>query len=111
MRAILLGIAQENSIHVEELAIEPDHVHMLISIPPSMSLSKATLLLKGRSSYEFRKLHPKMKLRVRDHFWSPGKFYRTVGDVDLETTREYVRAHFDVFQRKLEEFTSGTPGL
>ena len=110
MRAILMRIAQENKIHIEELAVESDHVHVVMSIPPSMSLSHATLLLKGRSSYEFRKLHPNIKLRVAKHFWSEGKFYRTVGDVDLETTKEYVRAHNDVSQRKLSEFV-GTPGL
>lgn len=76
-----------------EMGIEDDHVHLVISTRPSLSVSELLQQLKGRSSYELFRLEPKFRLRYpRGSFWSPGKFYRTVGDVDLETTRNYVRA-------------------
>lgn len=70
----------------------PDHVHMVVAVPPSISLSKALQLLKGGSSYEFFHLHPEFRLRYpKGHLLSPGKFCRSIGDVDLETTKNYVR--------------------
>jgi putative transposase len=48
--------------------------------------------LKGTSSRELFKRKPHFKLRYsKGHFWSPGKFYRSVGDADMETVLQYVR--------------------
>ena len=75
-----------------EMGIENDHVHLVISLKPSLSVSGIFHQLKGKSSYELFKLEPKFRLRYPNgEFWSPGKFYRSVGDVDLETVRNYVR--------------------
>ncbi|MCL4552706.1 MAG: IS200/IS605 family transposase [Candidatus Marsarchaeota archaeon] len=75
-----------------EMGIEDDHVHLVIATRPSISISELLHQLKGRSSYELFRLEPKFRLRYpRGSFWSPGKFYRSVGDVDLETVRHYVR--------------------
>lgn len=105
MEAILRKIAQEKDMQIEELAIMPDHVHVVVHVAPSISLAKATQLLKGKSSYEFFRMHPNMRLRYRKgHFWSKGKFYRSVGSVDLETTKEYVRNQWDIHQTTLGAF-------
>ena len=105
MEAILKKIAQEKDMQIEELAVMPDHVHVVVHVAPSISLAKATQLLKGKSSYEFFRMHPNMRLRYRKgHFWSKGKFYRSVGSVDLETTKEYVRNQWDIHQKTLSAF-------
>ena len=107
MESILGEIATEYKMSFLELAVMPDHVHVVVQVPPEMSLSKAAQLLKGRSSYEFFRKHPNMRLRYpKGHLWSRGKFYRTVGDVDLETTRSYVRRQDDIHQMKLTSFTN-----
>ena len=49
---ILKEIAERHGIKIQELSIMPDHIHAIVSIPPTMSLSKAFQLLKGASSYE-----------------------------------------------------------
>ena len=91
METILKKIAQEKDMQIEEMAVMPDHVHVVVHVAPNMSLAKATQLLKGKSSYEFFRMHPKMRLRYRKgHFWSKGKFYRSVGSVDLETTNLFL---------------------
>ncbi|MDI6903491.1 MAG: transposase, partial [Methanocellales archaeon] len=47
---------------------------------------------KGASAYELFRIEPKFRLRYpKGHFWSPGKFYRSIGDVDIQTTANYVR--------------------
>lgn len=105
MEAILQRIAKEYDMQIEEMAVMPDHVHMVVHVKPNISLSKATNLLKGRSSFEFFRMHPNMRLRYRKgHFWSKGKFYRSVGSVDLETTKEYVRRQWDIHQTSLSAF-------
>ena len=105
MESILQNIAREHDMQIEELAVMPDHVHIVVHVKPNISLAKATQLLKGRSSYEFFKKHPNMRLRYRKgHLWSRGKFYRSVGSVDLETTKQYVRNQFDIHQTALSAF-------
>jgi putative transposase len=73
-----------------------------------MSISKAFHLLKGASSRELFKQKPTFRCRYsKGHFWSPGKFYRTVGDADAETVINYVRQH-QLKQTTLNGFSSTT---
>jgi putative transposase len=105
MEAILKQISAEYGMAVVELAVMPDHIHIVVRVKPSMSLSKATQLLKGRSSYEFFRKHPNMRLRYRKgHFWAPSSCYLTTGTVDLERTREYVRNQQDIHQSTLAKW-------
>ena len=107
MEAILKQIAEEYEMVVEELAVMPDHVHIVVRTKPSMSLSKATQLLKGRSSYEFFHKHPNMRLRYRKgHFWAPSSCYLTTGSVDLDRTRAYVRNQSDIYQATLSKWAN-----
>ena len=102
MEKILRKIAEEKDMRIEELAVMPDHVHVVVHVKPSMSLGRATQLLKGGSSYEMFRKHPNLRLRYRGgHYWSPGKFYRSVGSVDLEKTKQYVREQDDIHQTRL----------
>ena len=102
MEAILRGIAKRKCMKIDELAVMPDHVHIVVHVKPSVSLGKATQLLKGISSREMFLKHPNLRLRYRKgHYWSPGKFYRSVGSVDLEKTKEYVREQDDIHQTRL----------
>ena len=107
MEAILKQIATEHGMRIEELAVMPDHVHIVVRAKPSMSLSKATQLLKGRSSYEFFRKHPNMRLRYRKgHFWAPSTCYLTTGSVDLDRTRTYVRNQSDIHQATLVKWAN-----
>ena len=102
METILRRIARKKDMGIEELAVMPDHVHIVVHVKPSMSLGKATQFLKGISSREMFLKHPNLRLRYRKgHYWSPGKFYRSVGSVDLETTKNYVKEQEDVHQTRL----------
>ncbi|MGF3584636.1 MAG: IS200/IS605 family transposase [Thermoplasmatota archaeon] len=86
----------------------PDHIHTVAEIPPTMSVSKALQLLKGASSREIFKRKPHFKCRYpKGHLWSPGKFYRTVGDADADTVIQYVRDH-RLQQTSLDSYTSTT---
>jgi len=89
---ILETVAERHKIKIEELSVMPDHIHAVVGIPPTMSVSQALHLLKGASSRELFKQKPNFRRRYpRGHFWSPGKFYRSIGDTDTETVIQYVR--------------------
>jgi putative transposase len=89
---ILREVAERQNILMIELSVMPDHVHTVVLIPSTMSVSVALQLLKGASFYELFRRQPLFRYRYANgSFWSPGKFYRSVGDADTETVLEYVR--------------------
>ena len=84
--------AEINKWRIDELNIQPDHVHMLIQISPKISVSKAVQLLKGGSSKKIREEFPELKEFLwGDSFWSDGYFAETVGKCDLRTIKDYIQ--------------------
>ena len=87
----LREIAETHKIEVFELQVQPDHVHMFAGLPPTMSVSKALQLLKGGSAYKLFRQHPWLRRHFRKgHFWSPGKFFRSVGNVTADVIQAYI---------------------
>ena len=96
---ILCKVAEKYCIKIMELAVCDDHVHLIVALHVSMSVAKATQLLKGASAYQLFRSHPNYRKRYpRGHFWSPGTFYRSVGDADLQTVKKYVKAQKTITQ-------------
>ena len=84
--------AHENRIVIHEIAVMPEHVHLLVSLPNGMTDSKALALLKGRSAYLIFRNKEKTRLRYpRGHFWSSGNYAATVGHNDIEACTHYIR--------------------
>ena len=98
--ATIRKAAYENGIIIHYLAVMPDHVHVLVTLPHGMTDSKAFNLLKGRSSYIIFRVKEKFRLRYpKGHFWSPGGFASTVGYNDLNSMIAYIEnqeAHHQV---------------
>ena len=87
----LREIARSKGIEIYELQVEPDHIHIFVGLPPTLSVSKALQLLKGGSSYKLFRQHPWLRRHFRKgHFWSPGKFFRSVGNVTAEVIKAYI---------------------
>jgi putative transposase len=69
----------------------PDHVHVLLSVPPKYSIAMLVGYLKGKSAIHIhRKLQGVKKGFTGKHFWSRGYCVSTVG-LDEDTIREYVK--------------------
>ena len=90
---VLDDIGRRLGYLLHELTVEADHVHLVVTIPPRVSVSEAFRRLKGASSRILRKRFPEM---VRKYFWgsglwSPGKFFRSIGDVTREMVKAYLR--------------------
>ena len=94
--------AEKHNIKVIECGAMPNHVHVVIAIPLSMSIASAVQILKGSSSHELFTFEPRQRLRYpRGRYWARGYFARSVGDADLQTIRAYVREGNDPRQRTL----------
>ena len=92
VQACLRKTAKRHNIEIMELEVMPDHLHILIRLPTTLSISKAIQFLKGGSAYIFFRNHPKARLRYpKGHLWSKGKFYTTIGYTDLPSTLDYIR--------------------
>ena len=105
-KAILKQVAKEHDWEIVELAVMPDHVHVILRTHKPENPSKMLFYLKGRSAYEIFKKHPNMRLRYpKGHFWSRGSFARNIG-ADIETERNYVRRQADIHQTRLQKWAS-----
>ena len=84
--------AVKNGIKLLELEVEPEHVHCIVEFDFSKSLSQVFQFLKGGSSRKFFQIAEKMKLRYpRGNLWSKGKFAASVGFIQVDVARDYVR--------------------
>ena len=89
---LLRECAMINGWEIQELNIQTDHVHMLVQLPPSVSVSKAMQLFKGISSRMLRAELPEIKKMLwGSNFWADGFFSESVGTCTEETIRNYVR--------------------
>ena len=69
----------------------PDHMHMMISIPPKYSVSQVVGYIKGKSAIHLARVYAeRRRIYVGQHFWARGYFVSTVGR-DEEVIREYIR--------------------
>ena len=85
-------IAEKHNFNIYALEIQPDHVHLFVDFPPTYSVSRVVQLFKGLSAYRILHKNPPMRntfLR-RNHFWSAGKFFRSVGNVTADTIQHYI---------------------
>ena len=84
-------LAQQREAKVLEGHLMPDHVHMLISIPPKYAVSQVVGCVKGKSAIHLARVYGEQRRNfVGRHFWARGYFVSTVGR-DETTIREYIR--------------------
>ena len=84
--------AKRYKIEIQEMEVQPEHIHMIATIPLSMSPTKALNLIKGFTARLLFKMFPKLRLRYpKGHIWSPGKFAISVGYITLEKAKQYVK--------------------
>ena len=90
---VLHRLAGQRESHIEEGHLMPDHVHMMISIPPKYAVSQVIGYIKGKSAIHIARTYGERKRNfVGQHFWARGYFVSTVGR-DEEVIREYNRHH------------------
>ena len=84
-------LARQKECTIEEGHMQPDHVHMLISIPPKYSVSQVVGYIKGKSAIHVARVFMgRRKNFVGQHFWARGYYVTTVGH-DTEVVRQYIQ--------------------
>ena len=113
---ILRTLCERNGIEIIEANACKDHIHMLVSIPPKMSVSKAMGILKGKSALMIFDRFANLKYKYGNrHFWCRGYFVDTVGR-NKTAIQKYIQEQVDedqmVEQMSMKEYIDpfmGTP--
>ena len=88
---ILRTLCEQKKVNIIEAECCPDHIHMLVEIPPHMSVSNFMGYLKGKSSLMIFERHANLKYKYGNrNFWAKGFFVSTVG-LDTKKVQEYIR--------------------
>ena len=88
-----LGMLCEwKKVEIKELNIQKDHIHIVVFVPPKISISDLLGILKGKTAIKIFKSFPDLKKKPYwgNHFWSVGYCSSTVG-LDEEQIRKYVK--------------------
>ena len=92
-RELIRQICQAREVVIVRGAISPDHIHMLLSVPPELAPAKVVQYIKGRSSRMLQAEFPELGKRYwGQHLWARGYFCATVGAVDEETIKHYIES-------------------
>lgn len=96
LRELLRQGCEARDIKIIRGSVGKEHVHMLISCPPTLAPAKIMQYLKGRSSKMLQEEFPELRKKYwGQHLWSTGYFCRTVGEVTDEMVKEYIENQQD----------------
>ena len=88
---ILRKLCENKGVEIHEAEACPDQIHMLVSIPPNISIAQFMGYLKGKSTLMIFDRHANLKYRYGNrHFWCRGYYVDTVGRNE-KAIREYVK--------------------
>ena len=88
---ILRKLCEQKGVEIIEAEACPDHIHMLVSIPPSIRVSDFMGYMKGKSTLMIFDRHANLKYKYGSrHFWCRGYYVDTVGR-NKEAIKEYIK--------------------
>ena len=90
-RELIREICASNYVEIISGSMSPDHLHILVSVPPNISLSKIMQYVKGKSSRKIMMEFEHMRKRYwGQHIWARGYFAVTVGNLNEQDVQEYI---------------------
>ena len=91
IRDIIRKLCGYKKVEIIEGHMMPDHVHLLVAIPPSVKISDFMGYLKGKSAMMIFEQHTNLKYKFGNrHFWAEGYYVSTVG-LNEVTVQKYIR--------------------
>ena len=111
---ILRKLCEQKDVKILEAEACPDHIHMLVSIPPHISISQFMGYIKGKSSLMIFDRHANLKYKYGSrNFWCRGYYVDTVGK-NKKIISEYIRNQLEedyaADQRSIKEYTDPFTG-
>ena len=111
---ILRKLCEQKKVEIIEAETCPDHIHMLVSIPPNLSVAQFVGYLKGKSALMIFDRHANLKYKYGNrHFWCRGYYVDTVGKNEkkiVEYIREQLQSDIMEDQISLKEFVDPFTG-
>lgn len=96
LRELIRRICEEEKAEIQSGVVSQDHVHLLLSTDPSISVSRLVKFLKGKTSHKMQTEFPTLRKRYwGQHLWARGYFAVSVGTVSEETVRNYIENHLE----------------
>jgi putative transposase len=93
-RDVIQQICRESQVEILRGTVARDHIHIYVSVPPYLFISKLVQYLKGKTSRKIQQEFPELKKRYWGrHLWASGYFVRTTGNVTDEMIKQYIEHH------------------
>ena len=91
VRELIRGICKAHDVEILKGHVSRDHVHLFVSVPPHLAISKLVKYLKGKSSYKLLQENKSLsKTFWGRHLWARGYFVATSGTITDEVVMEYI---------------------
>ena len=95
LKSLMYQIAEEKRFAIEHLEIGlDDHVHLLVSAPPKLSVTTIVSCLKGTSAFRLFRMHPELKSfywkKEDRHLWSPSYYVESIGASNEKAVAKYI---------------------
>ena len=99
--ALIDAICKENDWPVITKEIQPDHIHLFLTIPPAIAVSSAIKILKGTTARKLFMAFPHLKNSLwGGHLWAPSYYVGTAGNVSAEIIQRYIERSEHVARRR-----------
>jgi putative transposase len=90
LEKILRSQSECREWEVLALEIQPDHLHLFLSVPPAWSPSEVANILKGNTSRQLRLVFPFLRTIIRNSLWADGYYVSTAGYISQDQVRRYI---------------------
>src|SRR5690606_39215695 len=96
VRELLREVCKSNDVEILKGHVSRDHVHLFVSVPPHLAVSKLVQYLKGKSSYKLMQENKQIsRLFWGRHLWGRGYFVASSGNITDEMIMEYIENQDD----------------
>lgn len=107
VRDLVREICKTNEVQIIRGHVSKEHVHLFVSVPPQVSVSKLVQYLKGKTSRKILQENPALNKRFwGQHFWSRGYFAATSGAITDEMIIEYIEHQDEDAEKRGDNFTT-----
>ena len=101
INTIIDAICAKNDWPVITKEIQSDHIHLFLTIPPSLAVATAIKILKGTTARKLFVEFPELKEKLwGGHLWSPSYYVGTAGNVSAKTIQQYIERAEHMIKRR-----------
>lgn len=112
VRELIREICRTNNVTIIRGHVSKDHVHLFVSVPPQLSISRLAQLLKGKTSRKLLQEDKQLnKIYWGSHLWARGYFAVSSGTITDESIIEYIKNQDEDEEKRGDEFTVSDLGL